>query len=270
MKKVIKIVAVVLVLVIVMSFAKNIMAGAIVSAGVKAITGLKLEIKNMNVGVLRTLIGVRGLKLFNPPGFKDSLMADVPELYVNYDLGAFFKKKVHLNELKLNLKELIVVKNKKGELNLNSLKVVKKKKETAGKDAKKTHFQIDALELKIGRVIYKDYSTGGAPKVREFNVDVEERYENITDPRALGKLIIFRALVNTTISSLANFDLGPLKEGLNRTLNKATKIVQGTAGKALEAGKEIGVKAEESAMEAAEKVKGIIGSLLPFGKEEEK
>ena len=268
MKKIIKIVTVVLVLVIVMFFAKNIMARTIISAGVKAITGLKLGIKSMDVGVLRTLIGVRGLELFNPPGFKDSLMADVPEIYVDYDLGAFFKKKVHLNELRLNLKELIVVKNNKGELNLNSLKVVKKKKKTAGKDAKKTHFQINALELKIGRVIYKDYSTGGAPKVREFNVDVEERYENITDPRALGKLIMFRALVNTTISSLADFDLGPLKEGLNKTLNKATKIVQETASRALGTGKEIGVKAEESAIKAAEKVKGVIGGLLPFGKEE--
>jgi len=269
MKKIIKIVAVVLVLVIVMSFAKNIMARTIVSAGVKAITGLKLGIKSMNVGVLRTLIGGKGLKLFNPPGFKDSLMADVPEIYVDYDLGAFFKKKVHLNELRLNLKELIVVKNKEGKINLNSLKVVKKKKETVKGDAGKPHFQIDALELKIGRVIYKDYSTGGAPKIREFNVDIEERYEDIADPRALGKLIVFRALVNTTISSLADFDLGPLKEGLNKTLSKATKIVQETASKALETGKEIGVKAEESAKEAAGKVKGIIGDFLPFGKEEE-
>jgi len=275
MKKLIMIVVIILVIALAFSFTKNIIAKTAISAGVKAITGLKLSMRSMNVGIVNTLIGIRGLELFNPPAFKDRLMVSMPEIYVDYDLGSFLKGKVHLEEVKLNLKEFVVVKNEKGELNLDSLKMVKEKKEKQpSKEAKAPpKIQIDALELKIGKVLYKDYSAGSPPKVREFNVNINERYENITNPYALGSLIVFKALMNTTIANLADFDLGPLTDELGETLGKASKMAQEAAskitgeatGKALEASKELGVKAQESAGEAAEKVKETLKGILPFG-----
>ena len=88
-------------------------------------------------------------------GFKDKLMVDLPEIYVDYNLGAIMGGKAHLEEVRLNLKEFIVVKNEAGELNLDSLRVVK---ETEGEEAEKDgskkektempDIQIDLLELK--------------------------------------------------------------------------------------------------------------------------
>ena len=128
-------------------------------------TGLKLSIRSMDVGVFKSLIGINGLQLHNPEGFEDKLMIDLPEIYVDYNLGAFMKGKTHLEEARLHLKEFTVVKNEAGVLNLNALKVVKSteegKEETpkAEKDdeeksdeekqkTKMPDIQIDLLELK--------------------------------------------------------------------------------------------------------------------------
>ena len=262
MKKMIIIITVILVLLISISLGKNVIARKAVSTGVKAITGLKLNIRRMDVGIIKTFISIKGLELFNPSGFKDKLMVDMPEIYVDYDLAAFLKGKVHFEKVKLNLKEFVVVKNQKGDLNLDSLKTVKQKEKTPKEKTKMPEIQIDILELKIGKVIYKDYSDSGSPKVREFNVNIDERHENITDPRTLANLIVFKALMNTSIASLANFDVSSLSETLGDSLRTASEIFEDTAGVALETG----ARVTDAAKETTEKAKETIENILPFGK----
>jgi len=269
MKRISIIIVIILVLLVALILAKNIIAKAAVSAGVEAITGLKLSMKSMNAGIFKTLIGIKELKLYNPSGFPDKLMIIMPEIYIDYDLGAFLKKKVHLQEVRLNLKDLIVVKNEENELNLNTLNIVKakksqkptqektKEKEKEKEKAKMPEIQIDELKLKIGKVIYKDYSGGSPPVVKEFNINIDAHYKNITDLNALGRLIIVKAITNTTITSLANFDLGPLKEGV-------TQII----GKTVETTKEISMEIKETTEEVVEKAADTIKNILPFGEAE--
>ncbi|MFQ5964893.1 MAG: hypothetical protein ACE5KZ_11495 [Candidatus Scalinduaceae bacterium] len=273
MKKTVIIISVILAILIGLYFGKNIIAKTSVSAGVRAMTGLKLSIRSMNVGILKTLIGIKELQLYNPPGFVDELMVDIPEIYVDYNLGAFIKGKAHLEEVRMNLKEFVIVKNEKGELNLDSLKVVEAKEEveeekdvSEKRETEMPELQIDVLELKIGKVIYKDYSKGIPPKVKEFNVNIDERHENIKNPYTFGSLIIFKALKNTTIARLANFDIGKLQKGITGTVKKATEKARETTGKAVEVGKSIGEKVKGPAKETTEKATETIKKLLPFGK----
>ena len=160
MKKLLFVVVGLLLLVAVLLFAKNIIAKVSVEKGVEMVTGLRLDMQSLDVGIIETLIGIEGLQLYNPEGYKDKVMVDIPEIYVDYDLGAFFKGEVHLEEVRLNLKEFVVVKNEKGELNLNALKVVKEEgkeevveEKTSVKEekTKMPPLQIDVLELKIGK-----------------------------------------------------------------------------------------------------------------------
>ena len=283
MKKLLFVVVGLLLLVAVLLFAKNIIAKVSVEKGVEMVTGLRLDMQSLDVAIIETLIGIEGLQLYNPEGYKDKVMVDIPEIYVDYDLGAFFKGEVHLEEVRLNLKEFVVVKNEKGELNLNALKVVKEEgkeevveEKTSVKEekTKMPPLQIDVLELKIGKVIYKDYSKGTPPKVREFNININERYENITDPKTFASLILVKTLAGTTIARLANFDLGPLKTQVGETLKEATEITQETVGEAVEAVKEMDVekvkettgKAVDAGKEATEKVTETFKKILPFGK----
>lgn len=277
-RKFVTFLAIVLAILIALFFGKNVIIKASVTAGARAITGLKLSIRSMDIGVFKSLIGINELQLYNPSEFEDELMIDLPEIYVDYDLGAFMKGRTHLEEVRLNLKEFIVVKNEAGELNLDSLKVVngkgreergkgeEKKEETGGGEKKETKipdFQIDLLELRIDRVVYKDYSKGTPPKVKEYNVNIDERFENITDPKTFGRIIIVKALKNTTIAHLANFDIGKLQRGITETARKTTKKVQEATDRAV---KDIEEKTREKARETVEKATDTIKKLLPFDK----
>ena len=298
-RKIIIIPAIVFGILIVLFIGKNMIIKTSVTTGVKAVTGLKLKIRSMNVGVFKSLLGINELQLYNPAGFEDKLMVDLPEIYVDYNLGAIMGGKVHLEEVRLNLKEFIVVKNEAGELNLDSLRVVK---ETEGEEATKEDekqektempdIQIDLLKMKIDKVIYKDYSKGTPPKEKVFNVKIDEQYENITDPQSFVRLIIFKALKNTTIASLTNFDLGKLQSGISGTVKKTTEMAHQATGRALEAGKNANEKArktarktvekatiagndasekiQKSTRESVEKAAGSIKKLLPFGNKEKK
>lgn len=279
MKKLLFIVIGILIGLIVLSVFKDVIAKVSVEKGVELVTGLRLRIQSFRVGLINTLVGIKNFRLFNPKGFKDKIMLNMPEIYVDYNLPAIFKGKIHLEEMRINMEEFMVVKNENGELNLDSLKVVQAQKEgkKPSDKAKAPEIQIDTLELRIGKVIYKDYSRGGEPSVKEFNVNLNERYENISNPYALVSLIVVKALMNTTIASLANFDLKGLQGTISDTLATAQKVVAETAEKAKEAVKVTTEKAKEVAKETTQKTQETVKKTtetlketfkLPFGAEE--
>lgn len=254
-----------LILIMVIIIGKNVIVKAAVTTGVKAVTGLSLKIKKMKIGLVSTLIGIEELKLYNPKGFVDPVMVDIPEVYVNYRMGAFLKKKVHLEEVRLHLKEFIVAKNKDGELNLDTLtsiggaKEAKEGVEEKKEEGKKSPpaIKIDLLKLKIDKVYYKDYSKGETPSIKEFNVNIDATYENITDPKALVNIIVVKALANTTISSLTDFDLGPIADGLKGSVKDAGDILKGLTGDTVDIGTGVGDKAAETIKNTADKLKNL-------------
>lgn len=226
MKKWQVIIIAVLAALIALLLAKDFVVKISVEKGIEIVTGLKLNIKSLNVGVFRSAVSIKGLKVFNPPQFKDRVMIDMPEIYVDYDLPAILGGSLHLRTLRLNLKEFIVVKNEKGELNLNYLKVVKAKKEGVRPETKggrTPNILIDSFELKIDKAFYKNYSVAGGPAVKEYNVNLSERYTNITNPYALISIIVVKAIGNTSISGLTNFDINGLRGTVKDTLSTAQK-----------------------------------------------
>ena len=239
--------------------AKNVIAKTAVVQTVKAITGLGLTIRDMDVGLLNTRLGIQGLRILNPPGFQEPTMMDVPEIYVDYDLGSLVKGKPHLEEVRLNLKELTVVKNERGEVNLRSLQAVKASQPPAQTPEKKSQpaappppITIDTLELNIGKVVYKDYSAG-TPQVREFNVDVHERFHHVTNPYALTGLIITRALAKTTVARLTNLDLGALQSDV-------TTLIRGSLDQTFEGVRKGAIAPAEDALKGtADKLKHLFG-----------
>jgi hypothetical protein len=275
MKKLIFVLVGVLVAVLILSFAKDMIIKTAAEGGVHAVTGLRLSIQKFSIGIIKTLVDVKGLRLFNPKGFKDRLMVDMPEIYINYDLPAAFKGKVHLYEMRINLKEFVVVKNENGELNLDSLKVVQEQKKEARpaeeKEAKMPEIQIDKLRLKIGKAIYKDYSKGGEPSVQEFDVNIDESYQDIDNPQELVSLIIVKTLAKTTIARLTNFDVGSLEGVASETLATAEKITAGAAaavGTTLGETQEVTKETTEVLKETTKGLKDVFTS--PFGGKKEK
>ena len=131
MKKLLIIIVVLLIVITAVLFiGKNLIAKTAVTKGVELMTGLQVEIDSMNVGVLNTNIGIYSMRLHNPSGYPENIMIKMPEIFIDYDLSAFLRRNTHLEEIKINLKEFTVIKNKKGELNIDSLKMAKKGKKS--------------------------------------------------------------------------------------------------------------------------------------------
>lgn len=278
MKKTIFVIIAIIITAMILSLAKDAIIKTGVEKGVEVITGLKLRFGSFKVGIINTLVDIRGMTLFNPSGYEDRIMADMPEIYVKYDLPAIIQGKVHLPEVRLNLREFVVVKNENGELNLNSLKVVQAQKGArrpgGGEAVKVPEIQIDSLELKIGRVVYKDYAKGGASSVQEFNINLDEKYSNIRDPYSLVSLIVVRSLTNTTVANLTGFNLQGLQGTVYDTLKTAKQLSQQAVTTAEETVKQTiqttgtaAKKAEETVSKAAGVLTGILKS--PFGSKEE-
>lgn len=265
MKRLCTVFVILLIMIALVFFAKDMIVKTIISGAVKAATGLHLNIENMKVDIFKSRIGIEGLKLYNPQGFKDRVMVDMPEIFVAYDAPALLKGKAHFSQIRIHLKEFVVVRNEAGQLNLDSLKIVKGQGPAKTPKEKKKEipeFQIDDLKLKIGRVIYKDYSKKARVKTRIYNINISENYKNITTTHTLVALIVVKALMKTTISSLANFDVGPLMEGVKATLKGVGRVVIDSADKAVDVGLKVGTKAKDVAQEAVDTLKQI----LPLGK----
>lgn len=281
MKKVI-VVVVILLLVFILSAAKDMLIKSVVQRGVHMVTGLRLSMGSFKVGLFNNTVSIRDLKLFNPKGYAQRLMLEMPEIYIDCNWPAFFKRKVYVENLRINLKKFTVVKNEDGQLNLDALKVVKAQKEGKRPEEKEEKkmppLQIDSLDLKIGKVTYMDFSKI-AVSVREFDINLNERYENIDSPYKLVSLIVVRALMNTSIAALTNFDLRGLEGTVSDTLSsvkkiaaesveKAQKTFEETAQKAQQAAEETRKAAQELEQKVKEATEGLKDFKLPFQEEE--
>jgi len=270
MKKLFIILVALACVILVLLFAKDIIIKTAVEKGVEFVTGLKLNIGSLNIGILKPIADIKNLQLFNPSDFPDRTMVDMPEIYVNYDLPAIIGGKIHLPEVRLALKEFVVVKNSEGKLNLDALKSVQAQKEgkspsqkTAGKAP---DIKIDSLKLSIGKVIYKDYSKGGAPDVKEFNINLNESYTNVDDPQALASLIVVKALMNTSIAALTNFDLQGLQGTVGGVLGSAQKMASTAAATVQATIATTQEKAKDTITQASDKMKDLLKNPFDSGK----
>ncbi|MBI3615544.1 MAG: hypothetical protein HY211_03390 [Candidatus Omnitrophica bacterium] len=232
---------------------RNWIVGAAINLGIRGVTGLSSSIRGIDAGLMRTTLEIKELTVYNPPGFPDKVMMRLPELYVDFDPIGFLKGRIHLEKVRLNLEEFVVVRNRQAQLNLDSIQVVKEGHKTGNRkelEKKESPLKVDLLELKVGKVIYKDYSgEAAAPRVQQFRINLNERYTNIQNPEVLVSLILVKALANTTIASLANFDIG---------------MLQGIAGDSLKRATAIATETIDATRKATEKAAGTLRKLFPL------
>jgi len=206
MKKIGIILIILIFLVVGLSLAKDAIIKASVENIVSLTTGLGLDIKELKVSLPKTFISVKNMLIINPDQFEDKIMLDMPEVYMDYDLPSLIRKKIHLYDLRIDVKEFTIIKQKDGKTNLDYVKSLKPKDKKKKKDdSKAPALQIDNLHLKIGKIIHKDYSRGREPLVSEYDLNLDIRYKNLKSVDEIIKIITLKALVNTAIGKLTDF-----------------------------------------------------------------
>jgi len=240
------------------SITKSIIVKMILSDYLSRRSGFKVSIEDLEINALDDWINIKNLEVYNPDGFPDKIMISIPQIYADYNLSELFKGKIHLRELRINLEELYIVKNKKRELNLNLIKAIQPKEDEVieEKAKKKIHrLQIDLLKIKVGKVMYKNYPVNLPIIVREFNINIHEQYENVTDPSALVGVILSKIfLTNVKVGRLVAPDMGAVREELAEALKKAIDLVP-----------EPGQESEEVSSEEEEKTSENPEKILPLG-----
>ncbi|MFH1791307.1 MAG: hypothetical protein ABH885_04920 [Candidatus Omnitrophota bacterium] len=239
---------------------------------VEHITGLQLRMESLKVGILKPVIDIRGLRLMNPPGYEDKQMMDMPEFYVDYDLHSVLEGKPHFRHLGINLEQFTVVKNAKGELNLNALTAVKDDSAAAKAPSQKSRFpvRIDILDLRIGKVVYKDYSKGSKPQVQEFPININQRFTDISDGYSVVRILIVKALKNTAIAQLTDLPMRIMEGDVSGILSGAQNIVGSSVLKTLDMTKGVSATLGGGAVTATKAmgdkaVKGIGGAVSKVG-----
>jgi hypothetical protein len=206
---------------------KNEVLRLLLEDSIYSVSGLRLSVERIDVGLLRPYVRAEGLTLLNPPDFPPGVMFEIPLLYIEYDPAAILKRKIRIKEMDFHLKVLNVVRNERGLVNLDSLNIVKLKKEHPDAEAP-FPVAIGKLRLKAGKVTYTDYRYA-PPEVNTFDIDIDETYENISDPYALAEIIVSRSLYNTGISQLVGFDIGSLDSGVGFIMSKGRGMMKDAA-----------------------------------------
>lgn len=173
------------------------------------VVGAKLKIKKFSLGLFTQKVSIKGLQLYNPKGFPNEPLIDIPEITVQYDLPALIGGKLHLPLIVVDVKEMSVVKNKEGVLNVDVLKVAaqpeEKPKETEEqpkekKESKAMAMQIDLMRLNVGQVIFKDYTKGEEPVITVYDVGLRDKeFKDITSAQQMATLIMVQAMGPTAI-----------------------------------------------------------------------
>lgn len=209
--------AVVVVLVLALVLGRNILVRTIMVKGAEKVCGLKIDVAKVDISLPR--VSILGLKVYNPAGFADPVLADIPEVSMSFDLPAFFKNKIYLGNLTLDVRELNVILNAQGKLNVNSLALLM----PPSGGGTPPEVRIDELSVKIGKVTYKGNIPVAGVMAGEFNAGIDDTFRDVTDPAKVAGEIMKRILSRIGVGKYASFSVDSLKERAVQELGTAAK-----------------------------------------------
>jgi len=202
MKKKNKILLGIVIIIFVFAIAKDQVIKGVIGVAAKTVLGTDVSVGGLSLGIFRQRVVIKNLRVYNPQGFGKEVLLDIPKIDVSLDVQALARSKLHLKNVDVDLKQMLVEKNKEGKLNVDSLKIAEKDKSKA-KPKEAMPMQIDLLKLNIGQVVFKDYQPQ-KPFTQVYQVNVKNKeYKNITSAQSLASLIIVQAMAPTAIKGAA-------------------------------------------------------------------
>ncbi|MDD5130348.1 MAG: hypothetical protein PHS66_04805 [Candidatus Omnitrophica bacterium] len=210
MKKFIVILGILLIVIFTGSILKDQIIKFVITTVATQVTGAPVHIDGFSLSVSSQSVRISGFKIYNPKGFSRGILVDLPKINVKYDLGALLKKKLHLVNVAIEIKEIGLERNKEGKLNVDELKVVKQGGKQGSKPAEQMPMQLDMLSLGMGRIVSKDYSAGAEPVVKVYDINIHKSYKNITSVQQLAALILAEPMKAAGIQGAAIYGVAML------------------------------------------------------------
>jgi uncharacterized protein involved in outer membrane biogenesis len=177
---------------------------------IRASTGLEVAMDAIKVQVARPSVRILGMTVRNPPGFEAGEAIRFREIYAEYDRRALWSRRPHFRKIVIDMPNLIVVRNEKGEMNwqrisgevsrrtqtLEAATNAPPAQEPKGGDIREPGpesepagpaYEIDEFIVRIGTVEMRDFQTGKPqPTVRKMDLGFEYTVRTVTDFNAAG------------------------------------------------------------------------------------
>ncbi len=210
MKKTLNAAIIVIIGLFALSIGKDQVIKTIVTVTATELTGAPVHIDYFYLSTLGRQVRISGFKMYNPKGFSNGILLDLPKVSVKYDLGALFHGKIHLVSSEIDLKEMDLEKNSQCELNVDALKVVKQGEKQEGGSSGRMSMDIDRLDLGIAKIISKDYSAGKEPVIKVYDINIHKSYRNIRSGRQLVALILTEPMKSAGIEGAKIYGVSAL------------------------------------------------------------
>jgi len=178
---------------------RNQLCEAVISKTTAKATGLAISIDNLNLDILGNTLYMQEIVLSNPSGFNKEALAKVEKIVIKYNLLGSLKGQLQLDEVKVKINELNIIRNKQGKSNISVLKegapqvnatsdTTQLKKETSFNQANKKSsrvrspkFTIENLEVFLEKAVFTDYRAGiGQPAVIVFTSKEPFIFKNVS------------------------------------------------------------------------------------------
>src|SRR5258706_5155272 len=119
---IIGVLAVLLLLVIAAVVFRNPLLKTVARWNIKATTGLNSSIGGLNLDLAGSRVQITRFRIYNAPSFGNSVLFDIPEIFLQLDPQEASQGKLRFKEVRFNMAEANVVRNAKGVTNLEALK----------------------------------------------------------------------------------------------------------------------------------------------------
>jgi uncharacterized protein involved in outer membrane biogenesis len=154
--------------------------------------GLDVRIGRMDVGIFTPTVTIENLRVYNRAEFGGLPLVDLAELHLEYDRRRLAAQELHLTLLRVNVAEINVVRNARGQTNLEALEAKEKaatKSSSRGGSRLSLDFTgIDLLNLSLGRLTFTDLKQPGNNWGREIGLK-NEMIANIKPSDDLNDLV---------------------------------------------------------------------------------
>jgi len=166
-------------------------------------TGLAATIGRLDSDLLSGSIRFRDIKLFNAPEFGGAVFAHIPELYLRLDNTAAASGPIRLQEARVTISELNVIKNAQGRTNILELhRRVSDKHKSGGSDGNSREFGgIGELRVTLGTLRYTDVQQ--PTNNHEFDVAVKDEVvttiKNKKDFETWATMLLIRIVIQQAL-----------------------------------------------------------------------
>ena len=231
--------------------------------GVRQITVFPTSVHKTDFNLGGSTFGIYGLEIRNPHGFPKGKFVSIPEIYVDFNLPNFLiSRRLHIQELRLNVEEVTIVKNKAGQSNISRLTSVREGKAEVSKEKKKLEkvkspkelkFFVDTLVLTIRRVRFQDQTN---PFIGEKTIDLhieQEVVHGLSSPADIVRLVVLRIIYKAALGNLG-VPVDLLKGQLDASLARGQALALQSTALAREIGTQALSEGERFIEEASKKI----------------